>query len=187
MACNCNKCNTNKNCGCNDSALSTPCTYSDCGIGSERCEDIQCAECVSYCGTTFEVGTTNNLIKIESGERLDSIIQKFALMISQGVGSCTSDDVHHAPYNIFATGITNSSAIIQWNNISTATQTFSVEYYDVSIGLPWLTATTGLVNTVSSYTLSTLAAATTYKVRIVSTDSFSATCTSVMITFSTLA
>jgi len=187
MACNCNKCNTNKNCGCNDSALTTPCTYSDCSIGSERCEDVQCAECVSYCGTTFEVGNVNNLIKIESGERLDSIIQKFALILSQGLGPCTSDDLHHAPYNVFATDITDSSALIQWNNISTETVTFSVEYYDTSVGLPWLVATTGLLNTVSSYALSTLLPAKNYKVRIVSTDSLLSDCTSVVILFDTLA
>ncbi len=186
MECNCNKCNTNKNCGCNDSALTTPCTYSDCSIGSERCEDVQCAECVSYCGTTFEVGNVNNLIKIESGERLDSIIQKFALLLSQGLGPCTSDDVHHAPYNVFATAITNNSAIIQWNNISTDTVTFDVEYSSDN-GVTWLTATTGLINTIYSYTLTGLLPSTTYKVRIVSTDSLLATCTSVVILFDTLA
>lgn len=187
MACNCNKCNTNKNCGCNDSSLTTPCTYSDCGVGSERCADVQCAECVSYCGTTFEVGSINNLIKIETGERLDSIVQKFALILSQGLGSCTSDDLHHAPYNVFATDITSSSVRIQWNNISTSTQTFAVEYYDTSVGLPWLTAASGLVNTVLYYDLSTLSASSQYKVRIVSTDSGAATCQSVSIIFDTIA
>jgi hypothetical protein len=187
MACNCNKCNTSKNCGCNDTALSTPCTYSDCSVGSERCADIQCAECVSYCGTTFEVGTLGSILKIESGERLDSIIQKFALILSQGLGTCTSDDVHHAPYNVFATNITNNSATIQWNNVSTDTQTLTVEYYQPIIG--WQIATSGLVNTTLSYELITLLPATTYKVRIVSSDASvptPLTCSSVVIVFDTL-
>tara|TARA_R110001592_G_scaffold255416_1_gene518996 strand:- start:44991 stop:45554 length:564 start_codon:yes stop_codon:yes gene_type:complete len=187
MACNCNKCKPSKNCGCNDSSLATPCTYSDCSVGSERCKDVQCAECVSYCGTTFEVGTTNNLIKIETGERLDSIVQKFALILSQGLGSCTSDDLHHAPYNLFATNISKTSALIQWNNVSTNTQTFSVQYYKTSVGLPWLNAASSLVNTTLSYSLTTLVAASQYKVRVVSTDSSAATCQSVSIIFDTLA
>jgi hypothetical protein len=189
MACNCNKCNTSKNCGCNDSSLTTPCTYSDCSVGSERCADIQCAECVSYCGSTFEVGNPGNLIQIETGERLDSIIQKFALLLSQGLGLCTSNDLHHAPYNVFATNITNNSATIQWNNISTETQNFLVQYYDVSIGTPWLDAIAppGLPNTALSYELTMLLPATTYKVRIVSTDSLASNCTSVVIMLDTLA
>jgi hypothetical protein len=187
MACDCNKCKPSKDCGCNDSALTTPCTYSDCSVGSERCADVQCAECVSYCGTTFEVGNTNTLIKIETGERLDSIVQKFALILSQGLGVCTSNDLHHAPYNVFATNITATSATIQWNNISTNTATFAVQYYDSSVGLPWLSAASGLTNTTLSYSLSSLTANKTYKIRIVSTDSGAATCNSVTIIFTTLA
>lgn len=103
--CNCNKCNPTRNCGCADSPDRTPCTYSDCSVGSERCSDVQCTECVSYCGTTFQVGTAGSIVKIETGERLDSIIQKMALMMSQGIGGCTSDDLHHAPYNVYATQI----------------------------------------------------------------------------------
>jgi len=186
MACNCNKCNTSKNCGCNDSSLATPCTYSDCSVGSERCADIQCAECVSYCGSTFEVGNINNLIKIESGERLDSIIQKFALILSQGLGSCTSDDVHHAPYNLFATAITNNSAVIQWNNVSTNTVSLTVEY-TIDNGVTWLQAVSGLSNTILTYTLTTLPVSTNCKVRIKSTDSIPSDCYSVVILFDTLA
>ena len=63
MACNCTKCS--QNCGCADTALTNACTYTDCSVGSERCSDVQCAECVSYCGTSFQnttpiVTTINN-------------------------------------------------------------------------------------------------------------------------------
>jgi len=44
MACNCS--NNSSNCGCSDVALTNPCSYTDCSVGSERCEDIQCASCV---------------------------------------------------------------------------------------------------------------------------------------------
>ena len=56
MACNCTKCSST--CSCSDTALTNACTYTDCSVGSERCDDIQCAECVSYCGTSFQIGDT---------------------------------------------------------------------------------------------------------------------------------
>jgi len=167
MACNCNKCNPSKPCGCTDVALSNPCSYSDCSVGSERCAEISCTECISYCGTTFQVGTAGSIIKIETGERLDSIIQKMALMISQGVGACTSDDLHHAPYNVYAANVTSNSAVILWNNESTATDQIEV-FLD------------------SGLAISSLTAATDYKVKLVSTDSLAATCDSVEILFTTL-
>ena len=74
----CTNCNNSSPCGCKDTALTTPCGYTQCGIGNERCDDVQCAECVSYCGTSFQVTTPEGVLKIDSGERLDQIIQKFS-------------------------------------------------------------------------------------------------------------
>ena len=54
MACNCTKCS--QNCGCADTAITNACTYTDCSVGSERCDDIQSASCVSYTGTSFQIG-----------------------------------------------------------------------------------------------------------------------------------
>ena len=55
----CNKCGHTKSspCACQDHGLTTPCSYSDCTreASTETCEDIQCAECVSYCQETFSV------------------------------------------------------------------------------------------------------------------------------------
>ena len=116
--CNCNKCNPTRDCGCADSPERTPCTYSDCSVGSESCSDVHCAECVSYCGTTFQIGGVGTLIKIETGERLDSVIQKLAVMLSSGVGACTSDDLHHAPYNAYATEIGRDTITVVWNGES---------------------------------------------------------------------
>ena len=127
MACKCNNCDPQKACGCTDSSLTTPCTYSDCSVGSERCADVQCAECVSYCGTSFEVESSGGFfIRVNTGERLDSIVQRLALMMSKGLGACTADNVHHAPYNVFATSITKDSAVIQWNDVSSLSTSFIV-------------------------------------------------------------
>ena len=167
MACNCNKCNPNK-CGCNDSALTNPCTYTDCSVGGERCEDIQLAECVGYGGTSFQVGSANELIKIETGERLDSIIQKFALMLSQGIGPCTSDDVLHAPYNFYATTITNSAITLVWDGESSLTTGINV-YYDDGNGAV-LANPTPIALGVKTFTITGLAPATSYTVYLVATD-----------------
>jgi hypothetical protein len=182
MACNCNKCNPAKPCGCSDPAITNPCTYTDCSVGSERCVDVQCAECVSYCGTSFQIGATGQIIKIETGERLDSIVQKLALMISSGVGACTADDVHHAPYNVYAANITSNSAVILWNGESTLTT--QIEVF-VDSGSGYVTAGT-VSPTVLQLALTGLVAATDYKVKLTSTDAGAATCDSVEILFTTL-
>ena len=58
MACNCSKCSSK--CSCADTALTNPCSYTDCSVGSERCDDIQSASCVSYTGTSFQIGDPSN-------------------------------------------------------------------------------------------------------------------------------
>jgi hypothetical protein len=182
MACNCNKCNPSKPCGCSDPALTNPCTYTDCSVGSERCAEVSCAECVSYCGTTFQIGGAGTLIKIEEGERLDLIIQKLALMVSQGVGACTADDLHHAPYNVYAANVTNNSAVILWNGESTLTTQIEV-FIDSGSGY----TSAGIVSpTVLQLALTGLVVATDYKVKLTSTDAGAATCDSVEILFTTL-
>jgi hypothetical protein len=186
MACNCNKCKPTKNCGCTDTGIVTPCTYTDCSTGSERCADVQCTECVSYCGTSFQVGSTGTLIKIETGERLDSIIQKFALMLSQGVGACTADNLHHAPYNFYATAITKTTATLLWNGESTLTVGISV-YYDTITPTGWVLANAVAVAPgVLKYELTGLAPTKNYKIKLISTDAGVATCDSVEILVDTL-
>jgi len=181
MACNCNKCNPNK-CGCSDPAITNPCTYTDCSVGSERCSEVSCTECISYCGTTFQIGTAGSLLKIETGERLDSIIQKMALMMSQGIGGCTSDDLHHAPYNLYAANVTNNGAMILWNGESTLTTQIEV-FVDPGTGY----VSAGVVSpTVLQLALTGLVGATNYKVKLTSTDAGAATCDSVEILFTTL-
>ncbi len=161
MACNCTKCNPN-NCGCNDSALTNPCTYTDCSVGSERCEDVQCSECVSYCGTSFQIGSPGEIIRIESGERLDSIVQKFALMLSQGIGSCSSYDQLHAPYNLYASDITNTSITLLWDGESSLTTGINV-FYDSGSGVVQANVTPIPLG-VKTYTISGLSPATSYEI-----------------------
>ena len=166
MACNCTKCSTK--CGCSDTALTNPCTYTDCSVGSERCDDIQCAECVSYCGTSFQIGATNSQIVINSGERLDSIIQKFSMMIANGLGACTSDDV-------------------LWDGIWSSSTGFNI-YIDTQIAPGgWVLQNSALIaTTISNYTITNLSAGTAYKVKVQDAG-IGSSCQPIEILFSTLA
>jgi len=183
MACKCSKCDPQKACGCTDSALTTPCTYSDCSVGSERCADVQCAECVSYCGTTFQViDPDGNVFKVETGQRLDSIIQRLALIVVNGFDSCSSDIVNHSVYNVFVTDITSTSALIQWNGVSTASTGLQVQSY---VGGVWNNVGSVLANTALSYSYGGLTPSTDYRIRIRSLGA--SNCDSVEVLFTTLA
>jgi hypothetical protein len=187
MACNCTKCSTK--CGCSDTALTNPCTYTDCSIGSERCDDIQCAECVSYCGTSFQIGDALALLQITKGERLDSIIQKFSMILANGLGACTSSDLQHDPYNVFAGLITSSTANVLWNGTWGSSIGVNV-YVAPQIGggsqIWTLQNSTPISTTIFNYTITNLSASTAYKVKVVDAGNQVA-CKPIEILFSTLA
>ena len=178
MACNCTKCSTK--CNCSDTALTNPCTYTDCSVGSERCDDIQCAECVSYCGTSFQIGDPSALLQITKGERLDSIIQKFSMMIAMGLGTCTSNDLQHDPYNVFTGLITSGAVNVLWNGTWSSSTGVNV-YYNTQIApsASWTLANAAPIATTN------LAASTAYKVKVV--DVGNTGCKPIEILFSTLA
>ena len=184
MACNCTKCSSK--CGCADTALTNACTYTDCSTGSERCSDVQCAACVSYCGTSFQIGTPESLLLITKGERLDSIIQKFAMILANGLGTCTSNDMLHDPYNVFTGLITSSTANILWNGIWASSLGIDI-YYDTQIApTGWTLANPApVVTTISNYTITNLTASTAYKVKVV--DTSNSGCEPIELLFSTLA
>ena len=174
-------------CGCADTALTNACTYTDCSTGSERCSDVQCAACVSYCGTSFQIGDATALITITSGERLDSIIQKYAMILSNGIGACTSSDLQHDPYNVYAGIITSNTANVIWDGIWSSSTGLNV-YIDTQIApTGWvLQNATPIVTTITNYTISNLTASTAYKVKVVDNGN-SASCKPIEILFATLA
>jgi hypothetical protein len=184
----CTGCNNSSNpCGCKDTGLTTPCGYTQCGVGNERCDDVQCAECVSYCGTSFQIESPGGILKVESGERLDSILQKFALMIVNGVGPCTADNVHHAPYNLYAEGITNTTVSIVWDSISSLSLGVNVFFDTVLTPSGWVQANSlVIIPAVSTFEITGLNPNTDYKIKLTSTDG-SALCDSVEILVKTLA
>jgi len=185
MVCNCTKCSSK--CSCADTALTNPCTYTDCSVGSERCDDVQSASCVSYTGTSFQIGDASARIVITSGERLDSIIQKYAMILSNGLGACTSSDLQHDPYNVYAGPITSSTAEILWNGVWSSSTGVNI-YLDTQIAPGgWvLQNTTPIATTIFNLKLTNLTASTAYKVKVVDAGN-SASCKPIEILFATLA
>ncbi len=174
-------------CGCKDVTPSGPCGYSLCTTGNERCDDVQCTECVSYCGSTFQIETASGLLKIESGERLDQIVQKFALMIANGLGACTADNVHHAPYNVYSEAVSNNKLTIVWDGISSLSTGFNIYFDTVVTPTGWVQANTAvIVPTETTFEVTNLLPDTEYKFKILAIAGAS-TCSSVEILVSTLA
>lgn len=188
MACNtCNNCGNSSPCGCKDHGLITPCGYTDCGPGNERCDDIQCAECVSYCGTSFRIETEGGTLEIQQGERLDSIIQKLSLIIANGLGQCTATDVHHAPYNLYAQTIMGTTATIVWGGTSSLSDELDVFYKNLTTPGPWVQAnTTPISPLVNTYTITGLTPGVNYAVYVRSKDALDNECISVEILFTTV-
>jgi hypothetical protein len=77
---NCNKCKSNR-CGCGDSALSMPATFSNCPTvcppDSEKCTELFLAECVCWPGPDICE------LDVKTGDRLDEIFRKIILTVSQ--------------------------------------------------------------------------------------------------------
>ena len=125
MACgNCNTCNSSDPCGCQDHGLTTPCSYTDCiDPTTERCDEVTCAECVSWCGPTTEViNSEGENFVIQSGERLDSILQRMIHVLAQGLNPCTSSNSSlHAVQNVYVGAITTNSITIVWGGESSGT------------------------------------------------------------------
>ena len=188
MSCNtCNNCGSTSPCGCKDHGLTTPCGYTDCGPGNERCEEVVCAGCVSYCGTSFQIDTQTGLFQIQQGERLDMILQKMTLMIVNGFGICNANDVHHAPYNIYAQNITNTSLDVVWGGVSTLSVSLEVQIDTVITPGGWTAVNTTPISPILvTYPIANLTPNTEYKIKIVSTDNVNGTCDSVEILIKTL-
>ena len=77
---NCNKCKSNR-CGCGDSALSIPATFSNCPTvcspDSEKCTELFLAECICWPGPDICE------LDVKTGDRLDEIFRKVILTVSQ--------------------------------------------------------------------------------------------------------
>ena len=186
----CTKCKSTP-CGCSDHGLITPCEPApDCSPGVETCDEITCAHCVSYCNDTFQISDPANgdiLFEITSGDRLDAILQKMALWMTQnGTPDCSTLIDNHAPLYVNVTNVTNTSAIVSWIGEAPDSLSFQVEYKLVTnpATILWtLSSTIGLG--VGTGTITGLVPATQYLIRVGSVGP-SQDCESVEILIETL-
>lgn len=178
MACNtCNNTETNCNnlaCGCADTSQTMPCTYNDCRTkGAEQCEEIMCASCISYCADTFEASLGNTILQVAKGERLDRILQRFVLFMTNA--TC----VDTAPQLISLGTITSTSVIVEWSGVPGGA-TVNVEY-KLPASNGWTTAASSLSTSTVSHEITNLTANTMYQFRVVN-----GSCSSVIVTGSTV-
>tara|TARA_R110002110_G_scaffold154375_1_gene348218 strand:+ start:76 stop:621 length:546 start_codon:yes stop_codon:yes gene_type:complete len=179
----CNNCGSTSSspCACHDHALTTPCSYNNCDIKSttELCEDIQCAECVSYCQDNFCVtNAAGQTFCVNKGERLDFILQKMALFIKDP--TCWNTNIAH----IWADTVATTSVKLMWSGIPTGVTAINV-YYGTAAGAYVLATTTALGGSISEYTVTGLVSTTAYKFKVVATTA-TGTCDSVELFLSTI-
>ena len=108
-------------------------------------------------------------------------------MIAMGLGTCTSDDLQHDPYNVFTGLITSGTVNVLWNGTWSSSTGVNV-YYNTQIApsASWTLANAApIATTISNYTITNLAASTAYKVKVV--DVGNTGCKPIEILFSTLA
>ena len=165
---------TNLPCGCADTSQTMPCVYNDCRAkGAEKCEDLMCASCISYCADTFEASLGNTILQIASGDRLDRILQRMVLFITNA--SC----VDSAPQLVSLGTITSTAVIVEWSGVPNAA-TVDVEYKLPSSG-GWTTAASSLNTSTVSHEVTGLVANTMYQFRVMN-----GSCSSVIVTGSTV-
>ena len=165
MSCNCTKCSPNK-CSCKDSALTNPCSYTECPSTAERCDESVSPACVTWTGPeTLVVNDPGQTFVIQPGERLEQILQRMMLVLADGLVPGTSSSAFHAPLNLYIGTITSSSIELLWSGEASGTTSLQIQY-DTAVGSSWLTAAT-LTAGVFKATISSLVAETKYKFRII--------------------
>lgn len=165
MSCNCTKCSPNK-CSCKDSALTNPCSYTECPSTAERCDESVSPACVTWTGPeTLVEDAQGDTFVIQPGERLEQILQRMMLVLADGLVAGNASNSFHAPLNLYIGTITSSSIELLWSGEATGTTSLQVQY-DTAVGSSWTTAAT-LTAGVFKATISSLVAETKYKFRII--------------------
>jgi len=115
----CKKCKSSP-CACADHGLITPCSYDDCAQPSESCEEVLCAECVAYCGPTFQItnpaDSTDILFNVYTGDRLEETLQRIALYMVNP--ACADPDEHHSVWHVMVTNVTNDGVKVSWDGVA---------------------------------------------------------------------
>jgi hypothetical protein len=175
MSCNC----ISTPCGCTETALTSPVT-TVCN-NTEPCEEITAFECVSYTGNNiYDIG-------INTGDRLDVVIKKLALYLTDP--TCfdpTAVCQSIKDFEILDIKVTEGTVFWSYPGAPAAITAVKLEY-STSPTFATGVVQVALASTYTQWTIINLLANTTYYVRIkTSTSSFADCCTSITLSFKTL-
>ncbi len=155
----CTSCGNNRSCGCSDKAFTTVPTFTcppDVNCPSpEICSEFTDANCVLYSG----YGIVD--LNINTGDRLNSIIQKLTLLATNP--GCMTSTTCRSIDNLIITKVTNTTIVPQWTLISTAIN-YQVEF-KLATDTLW-TLLPIVSSTITTDTISTLIPNTNYYVRV---------------------
>lgn len=174
MSCNCN----NKPCGCQDTKLTTPLTtYCK---NQEPCEEAVFTECVEYNG--------NNIVNIEikNGERLDTILKKLVLYLTNP--ACFDPTATCQAIKDFEVLDINSSEGTVFWVVPGAPAAITAVTLEYSTSKTFVTSTVVTVTGLTQYKIINMIPNTDYYIRLkTSTLGSPNCCTSITLNFKTLA
>ena len=175
MSCNC----ISTPCGCTETALTSPVT-TVCN-NTEPCEEITAFECVKYTGNNiYDIG-------INTGDRLDVVIKKLALYLTDP--TCfdpTAVCQSIKDFEILDIKVTEGTVFWSYPGAPAAITAVKLEY-STSPTFATGVVQVALASTYTQWTIINLLANTTYYVRIkTSTSSSVDCCTSITLSFKTL-
>lgn len=164
MGCNCNSSNCKSTpCACKDTALTTPCAYSQCtGVNVENCAECLCMECITWCQDTIEVkDTNNNIFTIAKGERLSAIMQRVALFLKD------PDAATKSVQYLYIISKTSTTVTLGWAGVPLTATTLNVKY-KLATAASYIAATggTGIASTTVTFTVTGLIPNTSYKFQV---------------------
>ena len=133
---NCSKCNkTNNLCGCTDSAIQMPEGFANCPtpceIDAETCTEVFDMHCVCYQGPGIVE------LDIQTGDRLDEVMQKLVLAITYpGCVDFADPNACQSPLNVTILKIGSTTLDFTWDIVPIAVS-YTVEY-KTSTSTTWL-------------------------------------------------
>lgn len=180
MACN------NKNCGCQDTGLTTPfpCSSPPCP-NPEPCSETFSDCCIIHNGDSFTwivdeplPGSTPPFFILQ-GERLCDTWQRFLAYYN-----CGSDPTT-VPYGLKSTSITASTITVAWTPVTAPVVSYIVKIAPVSTGT-FTVAGTVTPSSSPSITITGLTANTSYYVKVIANNPPDKRCESVSLILTTL-
>ena len=155
----CNKCKSQR-CGCGDTPINMPNSFSNdpsiCPPNSESCSEVFDMACICYQG--------DDIIEydVKKGDRLDEVLQKILIALSNpGCSDFGDDTACQSPINLMVSNLTDTGLTISWDATPLATS-YTVEYKNAAIP----TWTLNSAVTSPTDTITGLSSETVYDIRV---------------------